>query len=396
MRSEESLKNLAALGSLLAASTLENNESGVLSGLSGIAMFHFYYAKLINSQEHYDLGISKISSCVDNIGESFYMNTFCSGVAGVGWVLSHLEEEKFVNGINADIYKQIDTHLHTIMVREMKVGNYDFLHGGIGYAWYFLKRYNLTKDRRYLIILNEFTELLLACAVNDGKMSRWIQPKTNNLSDLTNLSLAHGMASIVTILASLAQINGIKKLALPLLQSAVAYLRYNKNRKTYAKVHYPTYTNHEDNTYNSRLAWCYGDLGVGLSLFKASHVLKNQKMEEQALSTLSNTLNRRTYLQTEINDAMICHGAFGLYNVYNHIYRITKNKSFKKCAFWWYYEAFKFTNTQEGIFPFGMWNVKENCWKNDLTILNGISGVGLSIISHLKGWDKWNKCLMIC
>ena len=48
------------------------------------------------------------------------------------------------------------------MFKEFSQGNYDFLHGGLGYAYYFLSRYQNTQNTS---LKNDYKDVLIAVII---------------------------------------------------------------------------------------------------------------------------------------------------------------------------------------------------------------------------------------
>lgn len=395
----QNLKTLSSLAIKVSKTTLNNSENGVLSGLSGVALFQISYAKLMDSQEYYDLGLEKLIKCVEEFGKSYHFNTFCSGLAGVGWTLSHLEEESLIDQTNSGLYEVIDKYLHELMVSESMKGNYDYLHGSLGHASYFLKRFRLTGKTEYKLILEEFLNLLRKISTKDEHGRRWTNfSRGSVIASQVNLSFSHGMASIVRFLTRTFEFKEFDDLSYSLLIESLSYINAFRNKDITASIHYPSIIQIDKDDsprYQSRLAWCYGDLGIGLALLKASEVLSNQRLKELAMTTLINTTSRRNPNQTGVQDAMLCHGSFGLFEMYNHLFQTTNLKAFKESADYWFMEGEKFGVSNNESANFLMWNAEQNKWEDNITILNGLSGIGLSYISRLKNWTSWNECLMI-
>ncbi len=148
-------QKLSEIHAILKEKYSENDQTGVLAGISGIALFHFYYAKYTDTDAFADAGVEVLSSSIDRINEGFGFPTYCSGLAGTGWVLDHLEQQDFMDAESDELLGELDPYLYRVMRSDMKSGNYDFLHGALGYGFYFFKRYRIRSQRsegRYMKI----------------------------------------------------------------------------------------------------------------------------------------------------------------------------------------------------------------------------------------------------
>lgn len=147
---------------------------------------------------------------------------------------------------------------------------------------------------------------------------------------------------------------------------------------------------------NSRLAWCYGDFGIGIVLLKASKVLKDEELRKKSLFILEHTTNRKTSKDTLVQDAAICHGAFGNTQIYNFLYSETKNELYKDSATYWIQYGINMSVYEDGYAGFKQWFCDDRNWQPTTSLLEGIAGIGLTIIDYLsKERNTWDECLLI-
>ena len=387
------IKELEFISQQIKNVNFSGNESGVLTGLSGIALFQIYYSKYKKDRNEYRLGEEKLIDCIEGVGTKYGMSTYCSGLAGVGWVLSHLEQEKFLEPMDNSLYAKMDSHLYKLMINDINEGYYDFLHGSLGYSYYFLIRYNLSGNPFYKKCLSDFLISLKKCSQKDEFGIKWVSSITSN-SDI-NLSLAHGMSSILNFLSRTILIPELQAISKELLIESTEFIcsKLNKNENPF--VFFPSTLKSEDKEliYNSRLAWCYGDLGIGISLLKSARATNNTQLNHQILQMLFSTTRRKTEQQTNVNDPMICHGSFGLYTMYDYLYDLTKNRHFYEASIYWFNKGFN--QKDENLKTYAMWNAELFRYDKNDTLLNGLSGVGLSLISFLTGWNRWTESIML-
>jgi lantibiotic biosynthesis protein len=138
---------------------------------------------------------------------------------------------------------------------------------------------------------------------------------------------------------------------------------------------------------------------IALAIWSASKVLNDIKLREIALDIFKHASNRRSRKDNLVNDASICHGAFGIAKIFHRIYKETNIEIFKISSEYWMSEGLEMANRQEGFAGFMQFEpneFRENEWKKYLNLLVGISGIGLVIIDYLADFDtKWDECLMI-
>jgi lantibiotic modifying enzyme len=404
MTIEIQLKNkLKEISEILETKTEEKQEVGVLSGVSGIALFQFYYSKFLDEDIHADKGIETITRAVELINNGFTFPTFCTGIAGACWVLEILKEEEFIELDGGFLASDLDSYLLEAMRTDIKTENYDFLHGAMGYGYYFLKRYqNLTTEKSKKNYKNYLDELIAALKKSSKKNDYgiWWESVLEKEEETIgcNLSLSHGISSTVNFLSRIAEHKEFYNDVSELLEQTVRYILQHKNKDKTLTATFPNWIVEEGiPDGNSRLAWCYGDLGVGISILRAGEVLKDTQISDEAIAILKYATQRRDIEETKIMDAGLCHGAYGVFHIYNHLYRKTKDITFKEASDFWIQKALDMGIHKNGYAGYMMWRgMGEEKWKTEISLLEGIAGIGLSIISYLAPFEtKWDECLLI-
>ncbi|MDH7446918.1 lanthionine synthetase C family protein [Aquimarina sp. 2201CG14-23] len=393
-------QKLEEINQIIDQSKYEENNIGVLSGLSGIALFKFYYNKFLNNNDH-DLGSMLLEQSIASINQGYDYGTYCSGIAGLGWVMDHLEKEEFIEVNLDDLFCDLDEYLFDLMKKDLQRGDYDFLHGGIGYLFYFLNRFENTTSapakKNYKTYILESIELLKKGSETDGKTLKWISNISSKNSEKGyNFSLSHGMSSIVGILTKLSQHSAFEEKARPLLEGAVTYILKYQNPDSNGFSLFPSVI-HENGhyEYQSRVAWCYGDLGIGIRLWFAGKALQNTSIKDNAIDILKHTAKRTTTAQTLVQDAGLCHGSFGNAQMFSRMYKETHMDVFKDAYDFWLQDGIHKAYHSDGYAGFKQWKAKDT-WKKEISLLEGIAGIGLSIIDYLADFEtNWDECLMI-
>lgn len=394
-------KKLEEIYAVTAMHYSNNQNVGVLSGLSGIALFPFYYSKYKANNDYAELGETILSTCIDKVNDGFAVATFCSGLAGMCWTIEHLHENDMVEIDNDEMLSQMDEYINTMMKGAIQQGNYDFLHGAIGCAFYFLKRFKNTQSEelktRYKSYLDQFLTLLEACAVKEGNTIKW-----KSLLDLStgdkgyNLSLSHGISSIVNILSRMHEHEAFKLQTEPLIEQSINFIFENEIKSGRENLLFSNWVTEENKYHNKcRLAWCYGDLGTGMTLLRAAQALGDTQLYQKAVDTLKFASQLKTKEETLVLDASICHGAYGNALVFKKIYGLTKEPTFKEAADYWLTKGLKMATFSDGFAGYKQFE-KGNKWHNRLPILEGVSGIGLVILDFLSTEKlSWDECLLI-
>ncbi|MXO04124.1 lanthionine synthetase C family protein [Flavobacterium sp. HBTb2-11-1] len=380
----------------------QSENLGVLTGLTGLAMFHFYYSRFKNEDKASDIGVKIITDCFEKINDNYELPTYCSGIAGFGWALEHLQLENFIEFDNDEVLSDLDHYLFERQSVDTSIGYFDFLHGSIGYGYYFLSRYKSTTSQklknRYKIYLLELISSIEKFAIESENKMKWesiLSIETQKRG--YNFSLSHGIPSTINFLSRLHNYSDFKSRVKPMIEKSISYILHHKNKET---SHYSIFPNFEceldNNNRHSRLAWCYGDLGIGITLLQAAKTLQNKNLNKTAIDILKHSAQRIERQDTLVSDAGICHGAFGIAKVFNRAYKETRDPTFKEATEHWLNEGLKMSFHEDGLAGYKKWIGGKQTWKNELSLLEGISGIGLVIIDYLTNNEfNWDECLMI-
>jgi len=103
---------LSEISKILEKKYKDLEDIGILGGISGILLFQFYHSKFLNVDRHADISIEILSACISKINNGYSSPTYCSGIAGFGWVLDHLKQENFVELNNDDLLSELDAYLY--------------------------------------------------------------------------------------------------------------------------------------------------------------------------------------------------------------------------------------------------------------------------------------------
>ena len=113
-------------------------------------------------------------------------------------------------------------------------------------------------------------------------------------ADKCDLGLAHGMPSIIAFLAECFRCEVEPSLCCRLLKQVIPYVLTQQGRAK-SPFEFTTGLNvvTGEAPATSRLAWCYGDLGVGIALWRAGHALNHEPWRESALAIMRNAAQIR-------------------------------------------------------------------------------------------------------
>lgn len=359
---------------------------GVLDGLSGIALFYFYLTKIIDSDEYNTKLITVIDRINFLISEYEYDSSFCSGIAGYGWVLLKINNKNI--DIDDNYFESIDLILSDTLKANSENNYYDFLYGGVGIAMYFIERYRVNKNEITKIALIGFTNELLR-KVNSEISTLF----TNSSETLENkyyyFGLAHGISGFLNFLIRLK--NATKNLIPNIDSSLYEIIDFMSRYKKYdseSKQFYPSQVlicNNE--TISSRLGWCQGDLGIGNAIYNSGLFLNDKAIQEVGFELIFNTKNI-SIKESKVIDSGICHGSSGLILQY---YLVSKklNQNYSQIIDVWCENLKRQTNDFVDFHSFFI-----DKYIPETNILNGATGLALVLLTiENKIEIDWVECL---
>ena len=149
--------------------------------------------------------------------------------------------------------------------------------------------------------------------------------------------------------------------------------------------------------YNSRLAWCYGDLGIASAFWQTGKNNNNTEWKQEAIDILLHTAQRLNTKENLIMDAGICHGAAGVAHIFNRFYKETGIKEFDEARWYWLDQTLQMAKPGTGLAGYQVWNHKAG-WQNEYGLLEGIAGIGLALAGFLTEDVQdldWDQCLLL-
>jgi lantibiotic biosynthesis protein len=381
----------------LAQSLQENqqNSIGLLAGLSGEVVSLMYCAQLTQNQSYYDLAYSSLQKTIKLISTNPISHTHCTGLAGFGWAIMHLHKHDLLDIDVNNLLKEVDPFLEKSIIIDMQNGNWDFLHGAIGTALYFLKRkeYSAKADK----VLQLFINTLEAQAVSEKNYIKWPAVGNPEKPIIFNISLSHGMSAIVAFLSKVykeeIECRKVKKM----IQETVNYILLQQLDPQKYTSNFPPYSieSHKE-LISSRLAWCYGDLGIASALWMAGEALNNREWKEKAVDIFLHATTRKKPEDTDVNDSGLCHGTTGIAHIFNRTYHNTGVEKFAIARNYWLNKTKKMAIYEDGLAGYKTWNRKDNRYIKETSLLEGIAGIGLAFMSATDtNFINWDECLLL-
>lgn len=379
------------------------NNVSILSGNTGSLFLLCYYAEYTKNDHYREVAEKLIIDMHHKITEGQYYFDFgySNGLSGYLWALNNLINSGYIELDLSDYFSEALPPISNYMFEKMEEGNYDFLHGALGPANLLVDIIDVfPNNASELKRLNK--KLLEKSIYNETKNTlhfvSTVTAKDNEKQSVINLSLSHGMASIIYYLVRCLK---NKEVATPEIELAlkqiINYYKTNQNVASDNMSFFPSWVKLDGFVeQNSRLAWCYGDIGIGMVLYEAGIFFNDSELKSYALEILKLTAKRRDPIKENVIEGNFCHGASGLVEIYTTIYDLTKDELFLETAKYWLQITLDLATYEDGFagYKTDLFGKKE--YQNNCTLLEGVAGIGLVFLENLM--DKslpWKKALML-
>jgi hypothetical protein len=340
-----------------------------------------------------DEGGALLASAVTTFGGGGYPPSLYSGAARVGWGVAHLaageEAEEVCSAIEQALMRRLG--------EEPWAGDYDLIIGLVGMGVCGLERSESDGGRA---LVRRVLEHLERTAKERGAGIAWhtapeLLPEWQRQiasEGYWNLGLAHGNPGVIALLARMIAHGVEVDRARALLDRSVAYLLGAEPPRERGR--YPSWHPSGEERGSTRLAWCYGDLGVSVALLSAAQATGDAGWREEAVA-LARQCATRTFQEAAVYDAGLCHGTAGAAHMFNRLWHATGEETFAVAARTWIDHTLAIRSEHPiAGFPQGGREGPGSAltWNADDSLLGGASGVALALhaaISEVEpSWDR--------
>lgn len=370
---------------------VEINDFSLLSGETGIILFIQQYNSFFKTESEI---VSRLQKCFDLIeGDSNVSLSYCSGVSGFVWLCYYFEKIGLIDK-DANLVEDIYPYILKSAFLDISIGYYDFLHGAIGKAICLIKKV----ENNTISEIEKLIELIDRNKMKSEAGIFWVQ--NHNGKPHVNFGLSHGIPAMIYFLTECYSKKIKNECCEHLVQESLKFIRHYKNVSSTTSLYPLLFSINEINpTSNHRLCWCWGDLGVALVFLKAGKVFNNSEWVSEAIDIMHHSSKRNDLVTDRIVDAGLCHGTSGIAHIFNRFYFETDLPEFRKSAEFWFQETLKMAYHKKGLAGFCAGHQVDtgmDTWENEYGLLEGIAGIGLTLISYLsKEEPSWDECLLI-
>jgi lantibiotic biosynthesis protein len=389
--------------------TLYNKNTGLISGLPGLALFYGYLAKHFNEQQYLTQSQQFMEICIDVLDQNIQPSLF-AGFTGTAWTIRHLVNQGIYDNDSLAVLEEIDPVIEKFAELYIQEKYYSHMYGFIGQGLYFLEALDSPTPAAIDPVkgLQKIVTALYTLQKKDSSgLITWEDITSRNIkkstSPIYNLGIPHGVTGIINFLSSVYQRGIEPDLIRELIQGSTAWLIQQKNN-FYDISFYPSLIGQEYPPHLTRLGWSYGDLCSAVALLKASIVLNDGALKEEAhttalLSTKRNLRNSNIYRKktadAEYLDIGLCKGTAGIIALYGYLLPHFPEAPLEEARQYWLDLTLQNktrvgeTNTYKSYVSL---DGETGIWTDDIGLLEGTSGLGLTLMSlenpQLKAWQN--------
>lgn len=367
-------------------------------GKAGFALFYGYLAEVTGEAEHTETAARYLDEATVYLTEQVTLPDLFAGFTGVAWVTEHLTGRIFEVG-DGDPNEEVDEVLTGLLRQTPWREDYDLIRGLVGFGIYGLERLRGPSGR---MLLEQVVARLDELAVREGDRVTWFTPpellsqhqREVSPSGYFNVGLAHGMPAVIPLLARTAAFGVAEERARDLLTKSVRWLLDEKGKVGGGSC-FPYTIGTDGSRVPSRLAWCYGDLGIAAALLDAAVVAGEAEWRDEALDIARRCAERTPEVAGD-KDAGLCHGAAGIAHVFNRLYQGSGDERLAEAARGWFERVWDYHRPGESVAGFPSWNPGRfgtpPGWEADAGFLTGDTGVALALLAAIStvspDWDR--------
>lgn len=372
----------------------EKAESGIFDGYGSLSLFFFHLYRFTDNQRYREKFLHYFEKAFNSM-EMENLN-LSYGASGVMWLLNLYIKKKCLN-LKYNDY--LDAYDDLLVKRIDEYGlNIDTMHGLLSIANYLLERKSHASD----ICLNKIVDIIDENKICIDNGITWKGNDSVELNDdqqYFSFGYAHGIPAILWFLCRFIS-RGIKTQKTKSLFNK-GFIFFNANKLNGLTTHFPAVVMKNSIRQTSRIAFCYGDLGIAAGLTMIAKNNDNRILLKDALAISLDTAQLSLKPESHTNDIGLCHGAAGNGFLFSRLYKIHKAEILREAAIQQFKRLISLKMNGHGIAGFTSIDYDSSKGhyykKTDKGFINGTAGVGLSIISLLSN-DKiqyWDNLLYL-
>ncbi|WP_129649527.1 lanthionine synthetase LanC family protein [Peristeroidobacter agariperforans] len=386
----------------------QTKSPALAGGEAGLAIFHAYLAKsgLLppeTSQRHLELTFEHLQSAVAALPAPASRLDLYSSFVGVAWAANHAhamevlpESDDLCDAADEAVLEGLREHGSSLPC--------ELIFGLSGIGVYGLARWHRPAGRQ---IVECVVRALEESAVLDRGLRTWFHSpehlSANGLKEAPegyfNLGLSHGVPGALVFLSKAAGhgVPGAQALLIEARHWLLLQQRAFSNGSRFGFSVLPA-ADRQPEIEGSKVAWCYGDLGVCAALLQIARHARRTEWEPVALD-LARALAHRPAPDRDVMDAGLCHGALGNAHIFARLHAASGERCLHEAALRWLQAGLAMRKEGAPAAGFLTWfppqpdEPTRDPWIPRYGLLEGIGGIGLALLGFLTqvppAWDEF-------
>jgi hypothetical protein len=318
------------------------------------------------------------------------------GLLGLAWLASSFSA---LDVDTEEICAPIERAVLSSLQKPRWEDSYDLASGLVGAGVYLLSRPSSEAEAG----LRRIVSHLHALSVEREGGVTWLTPppllpewqRKQAPDGYYDLGVAHGVPGILGLLGALHQ-RGIETERTASLAERVVPWMLSQRLPPGSGSSFPRWVGPGIAPAPSRVAWCYGDLGLSVVLLGAARQFYRPDWEGVALDAARGAAGMPPHL-AGLEDACLCHGAAGNGHLFDCLFHATADACFKDAA----ERSFELALTMRGHgevrvagYSF-LGNLDSTRWSPTQDFLTGVAGTGLALLSALNPVEPWWDAVLL-
>lgn len=412
---DRALESAARIAEVLAAEAGASRSGCSLpEGSAGTALALAYLSRCLSRPSLLDGARRAWDVTLEGLAAPGLSPALHGGFTGPAWVDAHIGELILGSPTDNEVHAEIEGALIEQLEASPNEANFELISGLVGFGVYALERWPDGRSPQLLELVvdrlaagSEAVEGGVAWTTPPGRMDPL--ERRGAPGGYRNLGVAHGIPGIVALLGRASGVGALSSEGGRVLEGAVSWLLASQRRLPDGLRYAFGLPLHRDpqevERHASRVAWCYGDLGVAavLCLAGQSHGRPDWIREGVALAVNCTAVPAE---RTGVRDHGLCHGSAGLVQIFARMANATGDERLRDTARNWV--AWTLDSRAEGpgidgylsIRPANAWAVDEEQRgyhaSRDSGFLMGAAGVALALAASASASEpSWDRVLLL-
>lgn len=373
----------------------------------GVMLFEATFYKYSKNTFYKKRTITLLEKLIEVFPErNIQFGGFLESFEGLFWCIPYLHNCGIID--ETTILDDLIPHLLKSLKIDIRNNEFDVLHGSINKLSFFIHTNYISYSEK-VELFNNFIDSLDDSKNETDKGIFWFDEFEGN-DGLVNLGLPHGIPSLLIFLTKLKVQGYSNNKSNILLEGIIKFLSNCKMDSPSDSLYSDFYSeNYVNKNVSSRLAYCYGDLGIAYAFLYAGNKLVKEELIIEG-KTIMESIVKRGVTNSKIDyfedyfflDTGFCHGLSGITYILEKINHFLDNSFLERRIFFWKEELIRNLSVQLNIegnifYPehLQLKNSETPFIIDKQSFLTGYTGVGLVLLSLYYKKHDWSDFLLL-